>query len=445
MSSMCTPMSISGPPPAVARRVNQLPSAGDALAAQPAGLGVVDRGRARPASMIFFSALTSPRRRWLNDTSSTRSVASAAVDHRPALAAFSAIGFSDSTCSPASRAATTTGRCSVVGVATLHHVQLTVADQVLPVGEPLVSGRCRTGRRAWPAGPASMAGQARPARPRAGRRTPPCAAGRPSPDRPRRRAAAAHRRRPLRGWPGRSAGPARATTAGGAKSVLGLGPGPLRRRWPAPAGCRGGGRPGTPGRPGRSRRPCPCPRRQQQPERNTSPPVKVEMKTSSSGAGMSKYSPYISCSSMTIGCGTPWAIGWPGRRSRPARSRPSLRQASEQVVPISRREDLGEVAGVQHEQAHPAEHPLVDALDDRVVDLVVGGVPPPGEHVGVVEHLLGQPVLGLVLGGGAHLARRRRGARAGRRRWRRACRRDSARPCRPGRARCARGSSRPRR
>ena len=42
MSSMCTPMSISGPPPAVARRVNQLPSVGDALAAQPAGLGVVD-------------------------------------------------------------------------------------------------------------------------------------------------------------------------------------------------------------------------------------------------------------------------------------------------------------------------------------------------------------------------------------------------------------------
>ena len=42
-----------------------------------------------------------------------------------------------------------------------------------------------------------------------------------------------------------------------------------------------------------------------QPQRNTSPPVKVEMNISSSGAGISKYSPYISCCSITIGCGTP--------------------------------------------------------------------------------------------------------------------------------------------
>ena len=36
------------------------------------------------------------------------------------------------------------------------------------------------------------------------------------------------------------------------------------------------------------------------------------MKTSSSGAGMSNGSPYISCASMTIGFGTPAAIGCAG-------------------------------------------------------------------------------------------------------------------------------------
>ena len=35
------------------------------------------------------------------------------------------------------------------------------------------------------------------------------------------------------------------------------------------------------------------------------------------------------------------------------------------------REDLGEVRGVQNEQAHPAEHPLLDAVDHRVVDVGV--------------------------------------------------------------------------
>ena len=48
-------------------------------------------------------------------------------------------------------------------------------------------------------------------------------------------------------------------------------------------------------------------------------------------------------------------------------------------------EDLGEVPGVQHQQAHPAEHPLVHPLDHRVVHLGVGGVAPPGEDVGGVQ------------------------------------------------------------
>ncbi len=79
----------------------------------------------------------------------------------------------------------------------------------------------------------------------------------------------------------------------------------------------------------------PLPRRQQQPDRNTSPPLNPETKTSSSGSGMSKYSPYISCSCTTIGCGTPAAIGWPGETVQTSSTSAELRQASEQVVPIS--------------------------------------------------------------------------------------------------------------
>ena len=59
-------------------------------------------------------------------------------------------------------------------------------------------------------------------------------------------------------------------------------------------------------------------------------------------------------------------------------------------------EDLGVVAGVQDDEPHAAEHRLVHAVDDRVVDLVVGGVPPPGQHVGGVEHLGRQSVLVLL-------------------------------------------------
>ena len=46
----------------------------------------------------------------------------------------------------------------------------------------------------------------------------------------------------------------------------------------------------------------------------------------------------------------------------------------------------------------PDEHVPVHALDDLVGDLVVRRVPPPGEHVGLGQHLLGQPVLRVVEG-----------------------------------------------
>jgi hypothetical protein len=52
---------------------------------------------------------------------------------------------------------------------------------------------------------------------------------------------------------------------------------------------------------------------------------------------------------------------------------------------------------VQDEQPHAVEDRLVHARDDGVVDLLVSDVPPPRQHVGVVEHVLRQPVLGLLL------------------------------------------------
>ena len=59
-------------------------------------------------------------------------------------------------------------------------------------------------------------------------------------------------------------------------------------------------------------------------------------------------------------------------------------------------EDLREMAGMQDDQAHAFPDPLLHALDDRVVDLAVGRVAPPEQHVGLGEPLLGQPVLRLL-------------------------------------------------
>ena len=44
----------------------------------------------------------------------------------------------------------------------------------------------------------------------------------------------------------------------------------------------------------------------------------------------------------------------------------------------------------------PCQTRAGDALDDRVVDLVVRRVAPPEQHVGLVELLLGQAVLGIL-------------------------------------------------
>jgi hypothetical protein len=51
---------------------------------------------------------------------------------------------------------------------------------------------------------------------------------------------------------------------------------------------------------------------------------------------------------------------------------------------------------VEHDQAHPLQHALVYAVDHRIVDLVMGHVPPPGQDIGVGENRVRQAVLRLV-------------------------------------------------
>ena len=126
---------------------------------------------------------------------------------------------------------------------------------------------------------------------------------------------------------------------------------------------------------------------------------------------MSKCSPYISCASITIGLRHPAAIGCPGATVHTSLRSPSLRHSSPHDVPISALEDLRVVARSAARRApiSPSTR-FVHARDHRVVDLVVRGVAPPGEHVGPGEHLLAETVLGLL--GASRCARSSRPPRA---------------------------------
>ena len=48
-------------------------------------------------------------------------------------------------------------------------------------------------------------------------------------------------------------------------------------------------------------------------------------------------------------------------------------------------EDLGEVCGVQHQQTHATENPLLYLINYRIIDAAMGRVPPPGQHIGAVQ------------------------------------------------------------
>ena len=138
-----------------------------------------------------------------------------------------------------------------------------------------------------------------------------------------------------------------------------------------------------------------------QPLRNTSPPVNEEMKISSSGAGMSKNSPYISCASMMIGLGTPSAIGCVGSTVQTSSRSCSLRQRSVQVVPISLPKIFDQWPECSTTRPSPQSTCRCTRSTTSSDDLAVRGVPPPDQDVEVVEHLLGQAVLGFVEGGRA--------------------------------------------
>ena len=170
-----------------------------------------------------------------------------------------------------------------------------------------------------------------------------------------------------------------------------------------------------------------------QPLRKTSPPSNQLTKTSSSGAGMSKCSPYISSSGRTKDSSSPSASGCDGSttqsRSRLAVLAP-LQVAGRAHQPL---EDLREVPRVEDDEAHPVEDARVDAIDDRVAHLVVGGVAPPDQGVGRGEHSSVRPCSG---SSSVAIGRRdpvRRGARL---RSPRGSRRDRspgpADPCAPG-------------
>jgi hypothetical protein len=59
-------------------------------------------------------------------------------------------------------------------------------------------------------------------------------------------------------------------------------------------------------------------------------------------------------------------------------------------------EGLGVVAGMQDEQPHAPQHGVLHTRGHGVVDVLVRGVPPPGQHVGFREDRVGQAVLGLL-------------------------------------------------
>jgi hypothetical protein len=101
---------LSTPPPACARLVNQLPLPGTPLRrSQPQRIALI--GPSCPAWIVWCSAATSGRKRLTKPTISSRPLRSAAATIASASFRLIAIGFSHSTCSPASSAAMLIDAC----------------------------------------------------------------------------------------------------------------------------------------------------------------------------------------------------------------------------------------------------------------------------------------------------------------------------------------------
>ena len=125
------------------------------------------------------------------------------------------------------------------------------------------------------------------------------------------------------------------------------------------------------------------------------------MKTSSSGAGMSKRSPYISSCGSSKYSGRPSAIGWPGSTTQMRSFSPTSRHFRSQPVPISLRKILDKCPECRTISPMPSRTRFWHARDDLVFHLAVRHVPPPGEDVGFGEDCFGQAVFWLIEGGGA--------------------------------------------
>ena len=127
------------------------------------------------------------------------------------------------------------------------------------------------------------------------------------------------------------------------------------------------------------------------------PPPNQLTKTSSSGCGTSKGSPYISSSS-SMYSPRPSAMGCPGATTQ-SLSVSSWRHLRSQVVPISFLKIFEKCPEWSTIKPIPPSTRSVHLLYRFVGDLVVGHVAPPEEHVRRVQYLIGEPVLGLVEGG----------------------------------------------
>ncbi len=55
--------------------------------------------------------------------------------------------------------------------------------------------------------------------------------------------------------------------------------------------------------------------------------------------------------------------------------------------------DFGHVAGMQHDQPHSLQHTVVDTVYDFVANLLMGDMPPPYQHIRIVQYFLRQPML----------------------------------------------------
>ena len=51
---------------------------------------------------------------------------------------------------------------------------------------------------------------------------------------------------------------------------------------------------------------------------------------------------------------------------------------------------------MEDDQPHAFPNALRDALDDLIIDIAMGRVTPPDQHIGLFEYLVGQAVLGIL-------------------------------------------------